>query len=161
LARRRRGFTIVPLIGEEVFLVGRPGSFPFARSTVRPKDMARVPLVLPGRPNASRRLLDSLTARRGISLDVRMEVDDTSIIKSLLKAGVGFSLLSQGSFLAEVQHGDLQALPFRPQVSWPLALVRTAEADRPEIVGALARMIRETVRDLCRSGAWPGQHLDH
>src|SRR6185369_13759572 len=122
-----------PLIREPVFLVGRPGSFPSRRSHVTAADLAHLPLILTGRPNASRRLLDGWMAREGLSLDVRMEVDDPSMIRALLKEGLGFSLLSRGSFEADLRLGELQALPFRPRVHWQLMLIRAADTRPSEI----------------------------
>jgi LysR family nitrogen assimilation transcriptional regulator len=154
------GFTVVPLVKEEVFLVGRPGAYSGPRAYVRPQDLAGLPLILPGRPNASRRLLDGWLSRRGILLNVTLEVDDHLVIRALMKEGMGFSLLSQGAFLAEQRHGELQAWPFRPHAYWGLALVAAADERRTELGAALAVMIRETVRDLVRSKAWPGVLLD-
>ncbi len=149
------GFTVVPLVKEEVFLVGRPGAPDGNREHVRTRDLTGLPLILPGRPNASRRLLDGWVSRLGGRLNVRLEVDDHLVIRALVKAGVGFSLLTQGAFLAELHHGELQAWPFRPRAWWNLALM-SANDERGEIAGALARMIQETVREEVRSRAWPG-----
>jgi LysR family nitrogen assimilation transcriptional regulator len=154
------GFTVVPLVKEEVFLVGRPGALTGARDHVRTQDLAGLPLILPGRPNASRRLLDGWLSRRGIRLNVKLEADDHLVIRALMKEGVGFSLLSQGAFLTDLKHGELQAWAFRPRAYWNLALVATTDERRTEIGGALAAMIRETVRQQVRSRAWPGVLLD-
>ncbi|MEJ1976645.1 MAG: LysR family transcriptional regulator [Acetobacteraceae bacterium] len=154
------GFTVVPLVKEEVFLVGRPDAFAGPHDYVRTQDLAGLPLILPGRPNASRRLLDGWLSRRGILLNVKLEADDHLVIRALMKEGVGFSLLTQGAFLAEQRHGELQAWPFRPHAYWGLALVAATDERRTELGAALAVMIRETVRDLVRSKAWPGVLLD-
>lgn len=153
----QRDFKIIPLVREEVFLVGKPGTFPFRSRHVRPEQLARVALILPSRPNASRRLLDSWISARGLSLSIKMEVDDSSIIRALLKDGVGFSLLTQGAFRTEVRHRELAALPFRPRVYWPLALVMPNNHPRLALVRPVADMIQETVGDLSRSGAWPSE----
>jgi LysR family nitrogen assimilation transcriptional regulator len=153
----QRDFKIVPLLREEVFLVGRPGSFPFRSGHVRREQLARVPLILPSRPNASRRLLDSWVSTRGLSLNIKMEVDDSSIIRALLRDGAGFSLLTQGAFRSEVRHKELAALPFRPRVHWPLALMMPNSHPRLALVGPVAAMIRETARQLSNSGAWPSE----
>ena len=52
----------------------------------------RLPLILPSRPNASRRLLDGWMAERRLTLNLRMEVDDPSIIRALLRAGARLQL---------------------------------------------------------------------
>jgi LysR family transcriptional regulator, nitrogen assimilation regulatory protein len=154
------GFTVVPLVKEEVFLVGRPGALAPPREHVRTQDLAGLPLILPGRPNASRRLLDGWLSRGGIRLTVKLEADDHLVIRALVKEGVGFSLLSQGAFLPDLRFGELAAWPFRPRAYWNLALVATADERRTEIITALAGMIRETVRQQVRSRAWPGVLLD-
>jgi LysR family nitrogen assimilation transcriptional regulator len=128
---------------------------------VRTQDLADLPLILPGRPNASRRLLDGWVARRGIRLNVRLEADDHLIIRALIDGGVGFSLLTQGAFQANQHHGDVQAWPLQPRAYWNLALVTGAEDRQPEIVSALAGMIRETVRHQVRVREWPGVLLDN
>jgi LysR family nitrogen assimilation transcriptional regulator len=151
----QRDYRITPLIREEVFLVGRPGTFPFRRPYVRTEDLSRVPMILPSRPNASRRLLDSSISARGLALNIKMEVDDTSIIRALLKKGAGFSLLTQGAFRSEVEHGELAAMPLRPRVHWPLALVVPTRHPRLDLIGPIAALTQATVRELSRSGAWP------
>ena len=104
---------------------------PPARDHMRIADLADVPLLLPSRPNASRRLLDNWVARTGITLNIRAEVDDHLMIRGLIRAGVGCSLLTQGAFIGERARGEVAALRFRPRAYWPLAIfaiVATAHA---------------------------------
>ena len=150
------GFVVTPLVKEEVFLVGRSGVLAPPRGQVRPIDLASVPLILPGRPNASRRLLDGWLSRGGVELDVRVEADDHLIIRALLNGGLGFSLLTQGAFRADLPQGQLQAWPLRPRAFWQLALVEAPAERRSEPAFALAGMVRAVARDLLRAKAWPG-----
>lgn len=152
----QRGFEIVPLVREEVFLVGKRGAFPFRTNSVSAEKLASLPLILPSRPNASRRLLDSWVSARGLALNVKMEVDDSSIIRALLTDGVGFSLLSRGAFHSQVRHRELEARPFRPRVHWPLALVMATSRPRLALVNEVSVLIREIARDLTQSGVWLG-----
>lgn len=154
------GFTIVPLVKEEVFLVGRPGHFPGPHRHVRTQDLVGLPLILPGRPNASRRLLDGWLARRGLRLNVKLEADDHLVIRALMKEGVGFSLLTQGAFQSDQRFGELQAWPLRPRAYWNLALVVPAAERRSAMAGVLAPLVRETVRRQVQARAWPGVLLD-
>jgi LysR family nitrogen assimilation transcriptional regulator len=149
-------FVVTPLVREEVFLVGRRGSLDLPLGYVRTQDLADIPLILPARPNASRRLLDGWLSRRGIRLNVRMEADDHLIIRALLMAGLGCSLLTQGAFRSELPLGELQAWPLRPRAFWGLALMEMSAERRSEAVMALAALIRPTVRDLVRAKEWPG-----
>jgi LysR family nitrogen assimilation transcriptional regulator len=155
----QRGFAVTPLVREEVFLVGQAGRFPFRRDHARIADLARVPLILPGRPNASRRLLDAETGKAGISPAVAMEVDDPTVIRALLKQGAGCSLLTRGSVDADLRLGELQAIAFRPRMYWRLAMVRSAEQEPSAAASALGQMIVTTARELTEAGAWPGLSL--
>jgi hypothetical protein len=58
-----------------------------------------------------------------------------------------------------VRHKELAALPFRPRAHWPLALVMPTSHPRLALVGPVADMIRETARELSRSGMWPSRGL--
>jgi LysR family nitrogen assimilation transcriptional regulator len=156
----QKGFEITPLVKEEVFLVGRPDTVPAVRAPLRIADLADMPLILPSRPNASRRLLDNWVARTGISLNIRAEVDDHLMIRSLIRAGVGCSLLTQGAFTGELARGEIAALRFRPRAYWPLAIVRAVGAPRSEILQTFHDTIRSVARELTRSGEWPGVLLD-
>ncbi|HYZ63576.1 MAG TPA: LysR family transcriptional regulator [Acetobacteraceae bacterium] len=153
------GFVVTPLAREEVFLVGKAGLWAPPRGHVRTQDLADVPLILPARPNASRRLLDSWLARRGVRLNVRVEADDHLIIRALVRDGLGCSLLTQGAFLADLRLGELQAWPFRPRAYWGLALMETPAERRSRPVAALGELVRETVRDLVRAQRWPGAQV--
>jgi LysR family transcriptional regulator, nitrogen assimilation regulatory protein len=150
------GFMVTPLVREEVFLVGKRGAAGLPGPHARARDLASVPLILPGRPNASRRLLDGWLEGNAARLDIRMEVDDHLIIRALIRDGLGFSLLTRGAFFAELTSGELQAWPLRPRAFWGLSLMEAPEERRTPSATALAELIRETVRDLVRAEAWPG-----
>ncbi|MHB1218539.1 MAG: LysR family transcriptional regulator [Alphaproteobacteria bacterium] len=154
------GFEVIPLIEEPVYLVGKRGAAPFRRGHAYVEDLAGLPLILPSRPNASRRQLDGWVASRRLTLNVKLEVDDHSVIRALIKKGIGFSLLTQGAIEAELRRGEVEAFPFRPGVRWPLALAAPINEPRPDILDAFIRAIRATTRELTKSGAWPGRLLD-
>jgi LysR family nitrogen assimilation transcriptional regulator len=154
----RKGFRITRLAEEEVCLVGLPGSPGVARGHARPADVVRLPLVLPGRPNASRRLLDAWLAELGGAPPARLEVDDHSVIRALLRAGAGYALLTRGGFAPEEARGELAGVPFRPRVQWTLALVTAAEPAEPEVIAPVEALLRKVVKDAVRAG-WPARAL--
>jgi LysR family nitrogen assimilation transcriptional regulator len=156
----QRGFEVTPLLNEEVFLVGRAGSLGEKAGPIRTEDLAKLPLILPSRPNASRRLLDKWTATRGVSLSAKVEVDDTTITRALLRQGVGFSLLTRGSVEDELSRGELEIHSFTPAAYWPFALITYQNVPRTDIqntlIGKLSEVVREVVRDLVETGVWIG-----
>ncbi len=150
------GFVVTPLLREEVFLVGRADAPHAPGGPVSPEDLAGVPLILPGRPNASRRLLDQWLSRKGLLLDVRVEADDHLVIRALLQGGLGFSLLTQGAFRSETTKGGLQAWRLRPRAFWQLALMEQTAERRGGPASGLATVLRDTARDLLRRHQWHG-----
>lgn len=156
----QRGFSVVPLVEEEVLLVGPPGALPGNRRYVVTDDLAGLPLVMPSRPNASRRLLDEWTARRGVPLDIRVEVDDHAITRALVRQGIGFTLLTRGAVQAEIERGEVSAWTLRPAASWSLAMIAPSHADPPAFLLRFMDLIREVTRDLVQEGLWPGRSLD-
>ncbi len=153
----QKGFEITPLLKEEVFLVGRPDAVPTGREHVRIADLAEIPLIVPSRPNASRRLLDNWVARTSVTLNIKAEVDDHLMIRALIRAGIGCSLLTQGAFAGELARGEVAALRFRPRAYWPLAIVRASATPRSDILEAFYQTICSVARELTRAGMWPGR----
>jgi LysR family transcriptional regulator, nitrogen assimilation regulatory protein len=56
-------------------------------------DVARLPLILPSRPNAFRQMLDQAMSQRGLAPRVVMEVDGLNAILSLVQEGLGHAVL--------------------------------------------------------------------
>jgi LysR family transcriptional regulator, nitrogen assimilation regulatory protein len=156
----QKGFRIVPLLEEEVFLVGRRGTLPARRSHIATADLLKLPLILPSRSHTSRRILEERAFATNATVNVIMEVDDTSLIRTLLRQGLGFSVLSQGAFEHAIDRKELEARPIRPRMSWPLAMMTASGRPRSEPLEALMTTIRATVRELIASGAWPAKHID-
>lgn len=91
-------FEITRLLREEVFLVGQSGMRLLDRTRIRIADLADITPIVPSRPNASRRLLDNWVARTRVTLNIRAEADDHSILRAMIRAGTGCALLTQGAF---------------------------------------------------------------
>lgn len=155
----QRGFQMIPLLDEEVFLVGKKGAFPFRRAYARPEDLSTLPLIAPGELNASRRMLDRWAADKRLQLQLKVQVDDHFITRALLRQGTGFTLLTRAGSQPELRLGELEARPFRPRAFWTLTLMAGAQAARSELLDAFMRTIRSVTRQLADSGNWKGSIL--
>lgn len=89
-----------PLLEEDLFLVQlRPpgatqGTPPNAISLA---DIARLPLVIPSRPNALRMLVETEMANLGLRPEVALEIDGVAAILDLVADGAGAALLSRNA----------------------------------------------------------------
>jgi LysR family nitrogen assimilation transcriptional regulator len=153
----QRGFRILPLAEEEVCLVGRPGSAALRKGHVLPADLARLPLILSSRANASRRLLDAWLEGTAPP-ETRIEVNDHAMLRALLRSGAGFAMLTRGGFAAEAERGELEGVPFRPRVAWTLSLVTAEDPARADILEPLIETMREVAQELAATG-WPVRPL--
>lgn len=153
----QRGFEVEPLIREQVFVVGRRGTFPFDAERVEIAELARLPLILPSRPNASRRLLDSWTAADGFTVEAELEVDDHTIARALVRQGAGFSLLTKGAFKEDLTRGEVEARPLFPAAHWHLSLLTCPRSSRSDLAVVLKDRLRAITRDLVRRGTWPAE----
>lgn len=156
----QRGFEILPLVDEEVFLIGRKGAFPFRRAFARPEDLPGLPLIVPSELNASRKMLDQWAAARHLPLQIKLQVDDHFVTRALVKHGVGFTVLTRAGIQQELDLGQVTALPFRPRAYWPLALVTSAHGARAGVLDTFIGAIRGVTRTLVKGGKWGGRLLD-
>ncbi|MEM5339528.1 LysR family transcriptional regulator [Paraburkholderia azotifigens] len=85
---------------EELFLIGpdtreAQEETPFAPSAAIPlRNIARYPLVIPGRMHAIRRMVESAAAEQGVRLRIELEVDAVTSILDLVTEGIGYAVLS-------------------------------------------------------------------
>ena len=89
--------TIEPLFEEEL-LVLRPSPDRVgegAVSNVAAAELARVPFLLFPKESNMRGMIDQFFKELGIDPRVTMEADDTEVIKSMVEAGFGYSILPQ------------------------------------------------------------------
>jgi LysR family nitrogen assimilation transcriptional regulator len=151
----RRDLDITPLLEEEVFIVGQHGAFPF-EGDVSGARLAELPLILPSRPNTSRRLFDQWTASEGFWVEPVFEVDDHVITSGLIKAGLGLSTMTQGTIEADLLIEGVDARSLQPKAYWPLAVVSGKGTPTSEARRAFAATVVEVVGEMVAQGTWPG-----
>lgn len=87
---------LTPLVEEDLFLVQARTS-PSAKGTSKPvklAELARLPLVIPSRPNAIRMQVESALAEAGLRPSIALEVDGVAAILELVADGAGSAVLS-------------------------------------------------------------------
>lgn len=83
------------LASEELFLIGPAGTYgklnnmPDAAAST----LAGLPMILPGPPHGLRQVIDQETARLGVTLTTRLDIDAMAHIADLVAAGHGYSIL--------------------------------------------------------------------
>lgn len=148
------------VLTEQLFVVGPPGSglapdMPLPLSALRGRQM-----VLPSGPHAMRTTIEHACALENIELDIVAEVNAMDMQKSLVRNGVGWTILPSAGVSSDLAMGALSAAPVGgADLQRHLAIClpttrRTSPATRL-VMDALLDLIRVSVSD----GRWPGARL--
>lgn len=91
------GITVVPLFDEELLVI-RPSIDKRGDggvATAQPEELARASFLLFPKQSNMRAMIDRHFQEMGINPRVTMEADDVEVIKSMVEAGFGYSILPQ------------------------------------------------------------------
>lgn len=134
----------VPLMEEELYLVSRrSGSADL--SPVPLRAISELPLVLPGRPNALRMLVEMQLAALGCKARVSFEVDAYSVILDLVADGAGPAVLPR-YVVANMSQPDLYDVRLIANPRLYRRLVMATAASRT--VTLTQQLVLETIREV-------------
>jgi LysR family nitrogen assimilation transcriptional regulator len=154
-----RGIEQFHLLTEEVFVVARREILCKKGDELTAEALQKLPLILPALPNMSRQSLDSWAAPEGVFLEPIIEVDDHSIMRSLVRAAHGASILTSGGFQDLIDQNEILTQPLSPKLNWELSLIECQNIAVQDAVDLVADLIKETAPQLVRDGKWPGATL--
>ncbi len=152
-----RGITIQPLFREELFValpclvkLRRPGG-------IFLEELAKMPLVLPGAPNATRTRLDLGFLNANLSYHLVAEISAPDLLIRLVESGDVCSVLPWSAMYREVEEGRLQAVPLLPQSIAREISLCASEDVQPSEAGIVVRHLLIDILDaLHRNGDWKG-----
>lgn len=155
-AQPSRELEAQPLLDEALLLVQArppglaedppPGPIPLA-------EVARLPLVIPTRPNAIRMHVESALAAIGARPEVALEIDGVPAILDLVRDGAGSAILSRNALLHAPRPGDYTARPIgEPPLRIRLSLATSATRPATPVQEATAALIRETAGRVVERG---------
>jgi LysR family nitrogen assimilation transcriptional regulator len=136
-----------PLFPEPLALLGAAGSV--TRESTSWSAISALPLILTGRPNSVRLIVDAAAARRKRKLNVIMEVNDIVLMTNLTSRGAGFSILPASAVrelpLDRHSHEELPGLA----LSWVVGQA----TERPPSVAV--KRTQELIREIFRPAPRP------
>lgn len=147
-------FQIQPLYSEPMMLIGPPGG----REVVRDfhiRDLANMPLILPGMPHSNRRLVEQAAAQHGVRLKVALEVDSVALTKQLVKSGEGFSILAYIAVQQEIASGELVAHRIeRPSIRSSVAVTTLRDTSPSRFALAWIELLQRHVKQYLALAPW-------
>ncbi len=141
------------MLDEKLYLVGPTGGV--AQESYTLAEAAALPLILPSRPNFLRILIDTHAQQKGVSLNIVQKSDGVWLLKALVRAGHGYTILTYGAALTEIERETLAAAPIRdPEISWTLCTAARRESGQKPAQAVVEEAIHAIVGDLVSRGVW-------
>ncbi|WP_420991709.1 LysR family transcriptional regulator [Cupriavidus sp. 30B13] len=140
---RHHSLSVEPLLSEELVLVGgahRKLSLaqaqPFASLT-------KERLLLPGPRHGIRRAIERTAEELGVQFEVAIEADSFPVLKDLVAAGHGTTILPYNSVRAEVAQARFSATRIAPELRRQLVLARPAASHQSTAARAVCAVLVE------------------
>lgn len=156
---QRSNLSTVPLLTEQICLIGMPDDPRLKKSGVGIRDLAGVPLVLTGLVKSGVRLeLEAASARAKFELDNVVEVDTAEVARRLVLDGVGLTVHFAAAVKEDIEAGRLRAVPIEGLF---LSRVLARASDRPvsRATDGVMGVLRTVVERLVLEGKWPNAEL--
>lgn len=136
-----------PLLTEAMVVVGGPQRFPDG-AVLSLAEVARLPLILPGRPHRLRLLVDQVLADARIDTRPEIEVDALTVIKELCRRDEGATILPFSAVQAEVAAGQLSTAAIAgPGVVRTLVVGERSDRRGTPAMAALELVLRRLVME--------------
>lgn len=144
-----------PLLREQLYVVGPQAAALDAEHELPAAALADRPLILTGRPNAMRLIVERALAEGGHRVHPVVEVNSARVLCELAARGLGFTVLPFSAFCEAFHAGRLTAAPVQGlSVTWTLV------TSRERGLSLAARKLREMLTELARkqiaAGVWRG-----
>jgi LysR family nitrogen assimilation transcriptional regulator len=152
------GFNSKPLAEEDMMYITRADSrFAGKRKSISLAKALQSPLILPSLQHGVRPRIESKVRQAGLQMGEVIDITSIAILKSAIMADMGATILPVSPFLAEIERGEMRALPISG-VSLSRTVVLCSSKNIPLTNAALAvqKLVLEVTHDLCASGRWLG-----
>ncbi|MBJ3778039.1 LysR substrate-binding domain-containing protein, partial [Acuticoccus mangrovi] len=144
--------TIVRLLDEHLWIVGKAGTL--GRDHVTLREASRLPLVMPSRPNFIRGIIDR-ALDHNTQLNIVQRVDGLGQLRALLRHGHGYTVLTYGAVVGDIQLGRLEAaIITEPKITWTLVVAMRNDPSRRATLSAVTDLIVAITGDFVAKGLW-------
>jgi LysR family nitrogen assimilation transcriptional regulator len=152
-----RDLSCESLAVENMFLLGRREQI---AALGRIRDLAQLdnlPLILPKSPNSRRLLVEKALRERSLVLNLAAEVDGFATTHALLRAGMGFSIMTYAALQGLGGDKALAAVEIEAQgLQWHLHLAQHRSQLKNQVLNEVAAVIRRVIARLIANRRWKG-----
>ncbi len=158
----RADLAITPLLREPLFLIAPPARLcpdfmvP-AKGTIAFRQLAELPLILPGRSHSIRALVERQASEHAFTPRIVNEVDGINVIKGMVEAGLGFTVFSHVGVHEEIAAGTLRAFAFTHRLDWRLSIAHRKTTRLSPVIAELKRLIALQIGAMIEKKLWRGE----
>jgi LysR family nitrogen assimilation transcriptional regulator len=124
--------------------------------------LSLLPLILPSRPHHIRLAVEDAARKCGIALNVALDIDGLSALKTMVRNGLGYTVLPYGPVHMEITAGTLAAIPIvNPTLECMVGIVYRKDRQSSRALAGLIAVIRDIVQALGHTRFWrPAESSD-
>jgi LysR family nitrogen assimilation transcriptional regulator len=149
------------LATERLYLLGAPEVIESHLGDVTSisfEEALKLPLILPTRPHAIRRLMDEVAAKKHTEFNLPTEVNAFLAIRDLVVRGHGVTILPVSNVLPEIESGKLKVVAVtEPELMQTVGLTTSTHNMQWMATTTVMQIIRFLARDLVNTAAGPEQ----
>ncbi|MEL7027843.1 MAG: LysR family transcriptional regulator [Pseudomonadota bacterium] len=143
------------IVEEPLVLVGGPNAQLSEDRPIEISMLDALPLVIPARPNAIRKLVEQELAINQLDLNVAIETDTLSLCLAMAEVEAGYTITPRCALLSNPQFGDVTWAPIvNVPVRW--SLFENLKRTHSPAVRKCRRLILELTASTIASGRWTG-----
>lgn len=147
------------LANEQLYLLGSPELVRRHLGHATSVDFVstlNLPLILPTRPHAIRRLLDEVAAKKHMEYNCPIEVNAFLAVRDLVLKGQGFTILPVSNGLGEIELGRLDSVRIvNPELTQMVGLMTSTHHPPSFATTTVARVVQDLAREMVNTSAWP------
>ncbi|HQS09787.1 MAG TPA: LysR family transcriptional regulator [Xanthobacteraceae bacterium] len=139
---------------EDLMLFVPPGHPLAAEGEVSFKRMFELPIVLPGRPNVLRTVVEQFAARHDV-VPTAMDCDSLPAIAKLVRQSTAFAIMPHFALTEEMARGEMVAVRIvDPTPSWRLSVVVSQRTMNLRGSEAVAQVMADVIAGMVEAGVW-------
>ena len=149
-----------PLLVENLYFVTQGGAAAGQHAAIPFAELSRQKLILPGPQHGLRILIEKEAERKGLPLTIPVEVDALQVLKGLVDAGIGGTVLPMPAVHQEVLAGRLAVFSVvEPHLSRKLVIARPMGRKASLAVQRFQELLQQEVAAMVEAGVWEGKLL--
>lgn len=153
---------VTDVLFEELVLVS-PSEAATPDREIHVAELGEIRLVLPSRPHGLRMVVEAAAEKARTALQVKYEADSFRVLKELVEAGLGHTILPLSAFYREQQVSRFKISRLvKPRISRQIVLALPSSRSDTRATSAVSRLILDEIKTLVASGEWqafPSAHI--